>query len=377
VNLLGILRRLSRPLLTALAFFTIVLLWSLDYITGPELSPLIFYVIPVVLVVWLLGRRTAMFFSLVAAFAYYLADLLTGRDYSHPAIRYWNAAEKLIFFLLVVQLVATLKAALEREKLARQEFLEREIRIAEQVQERLLPQSPPLLTTLECAGICQPVRSVGGDYYDFLPLQPGRVGIAVGDVSGKGLSAALLMASLQATLRSFASVRGEAAGEIVADTNRQMCALTETARFVTLFWATYDDVRRELTYVNAGHNHPMLFRAGAADGHPERLESGGTVVGLFPLATWRERTIRLDPGDVLLIYTDGVPEAANASGEEFGDARLEAVVRANRDLPARALCERILREITAFLENESPQDDLTVLVARAVGASTEKPRNGV
>jgi len=376
VNLLRTLRRLPRPLLTALAFVSIVPLWFLDYVTGPELSPLVFYVIPIVLVVWLLGRRTAVFFSIVAAFAFYLADLLTGRDYSHPAIRYWNAAEKLLFFLLVVQLVATLKAALEREKLARQEFLEREIQIAEQVQGRLLPQAPPPLSTLECAGVCQPVRSVSGDYYDFLSLEPGRVGIAVGDVSGKGLPAALLMASLQATLRSFASVRGEDAGEIVADTNRQMCALTETARFVTLFWATYDDAQRELTYVNAGHNHPMLFRAGAGNGGPERLGASGTVVGLFPRATWQPRRVRLLPGDVLLVYTDGVSEAANARGEEFGDARLEAVARANRDLPARALCERILREVTAFLRGEAPQDDLTVLVARSIPRPADKSTKG-
>ena len=166
------------------------------------------------------------------------------------------------------------------------------------MQERLLPQKVPTLATLECAGICRPVRSVGGDYYDFLPIGAGRVGIAIGDVSGKGLSAALLMATLQATLRSFASVRGDDPRQILDDTNRQMCALTEAARFVTLFWGIYDDGRRELSYVNAGHNYPMLFRSGSG-GAPERLESGGTVLGLFPQASWRERAVALAPGDLL------------------------------------------------------------------------------
>jgi serine phosphatase RsbU (regulator of sigma subunit) len=368
VKLVEILRRLPKPVLTALAFLFVALLWFLDYVTGPELSPLIFYVVPILVVVWFVGRRAAFFLSAAAAFAWFLADLLTGRDYSHPAIPYWNAAEKLLFFLLVAQLVATLKTALEREQLARQEFLEREIRIARQVQERLLPQRPPSLSTLECAGICRPVRSIGGDYYDFLPLETGRVGIAVGDVSGKGLSAALLMASLQATLRSFASVRGDDAGEIVADTNRQLCALTETNRFLTLFWGIYDDTRRELTYVNAGHNYPMLFRFGADGGGPERLKTGGTVLGLFSQASWRQQTVRLGAGDLLLLFTDGIPEASNARGEEFGEARLEALVRANGKLPARSLCERILHEVAVFLETEPAQDDLTVLVARALPA---------
>jgi serine phosphatase RsbU (regulator of sigma subunit) len=366
VNLLAAVQRLPRALVTALAFLSIALLWAIDYATGPELSPLIFYVLPIVIVVWLVGRLAALALSVVAAAAWFLADLMSGRDYP-TSIRYWNAAEKLVFFLLLTQLVATLKTALEREKLARQEFLEREIRIATQVQERLLPQKVPELATLECAGICRPVRSVGGDYYDFLPVAAGRVGIAIGDVSGKGLSAALLMATLQATLRSFASVRGNDARQILADTNRQMCALTEASRFVTLFWGIYDDGRRELSYVNAGHNYPMLFRSGSGD-DPERLESGGTVLGLFPQAAWKERAVTLAAGDLLVLFTDGIPEAVDAHGEEFGEARLEAVIRENRGLPARALCDRILREVTLFLDAETAQDDLTVLVARAVPA---------
>jgi serine phosphatase RsbU (regulator of sigma subunit) len=372
VRLLEVLQRLHRAVLTALALLFVGVLWALDYVTGPELSPLVFYSVPVVLIVWLVGRGAAILVSAVAAAAWLLADLMTRSASSHPAILWWNAAEKLLFFLLLTQLVATLKAALEREKLARQEFLEREIRIAEQVQERLFPQNPPVLATLDCAGVCRPVRSVGGDYYDFLPLEDGRAGIAVGDVSGKGLSAALLMASLQATLRSFASRPGGGAREVVAETNRQMCALTETTRFVTLFWAVYDERGRELTYVNAGHNYPMLFRESSNGGEPERLASDGPVVGLFPAASWAERRLRLSPGDLLVLFTDGIPEAENARGVEFGEARLAALVAAHRHMPAAALCETILREVASFLGPTSPQDDLTVLVARSL-APREPP----
>jgi sigma-B regulation protein RsbU (phosphoserine phosphatase) len=145
-----------------------------------------------------------------------------------------------------------------------------------------------------------------------------------------------------------------------------MCALTEATRFITLFWAVYDGRGRELTYVNAGHNYPMLFRESSNGGEPERLESDGPVVGMFPSASWAERRLRLSPGDLLVLFTDGIPEAENARGEEFGETRLAALVRAHRDLSAAALCETILREVASFLGPTSPQDDLTVLVARSL-----------
>ncbi len=364
MNLVGLLGRVPRSLLVAGSFaFVGLLLWA-DYATGPELSPLIFYAVPVVVVVWFVGRAAAVALSIFAAFAWFVADYLTGRPYSHPAIPYWNGLEKLIFFLLLTALVSTLKTALEREKLARQEFLEREIHIAEAVQRRLLPQGPPLLTTLECAGVCRPARGVGGDYFDYLPLASRRVGIAVGDVSGKGLSAALLMASLQGVLRSFASMRGDGASEVVADTNRQICTLTETNRFVTLFFGIYDDSRRELVCVNAGHNPPLLLRAGDGGAPLERLTPGGTVIGLFPNARWRQQKLALEAGDLLLAFTDGIVEAPNREDEEFGEARLQSAIRRNRDLPLPELCDAILNEVAGFLGGAPAPDDLTILAVR-------------
>ncbi|HTO76070.1 MAG TPA: PP2C family protein-serine/threonine phosphatase [Thermoanaerobaculia bacterium] len=372
---MSLVRRIAaipKPLLTILALVFVAALWVLDYVTGPDLSPLIFYVVPVVLVVWFAGRRPGVLVSIVAAFAWFLADYLTGRhERLSPAILYWNGVEKLLFFLLLVQLLATLKSALERERHARQEFLEREVRIAEQVQERLFPQRAPRMETLECAGVCRPARGVGGDYYDFLPLEDGRLGIAVGDVSGKGLSAALLMASLQGSLRSLAAADGARVDEIVGDVNRQLCSLTEANRFVTLFFGIYDDHRRELSCVNAGHNAPMLLRAGPAGASPERLRSGGTVLGFFPEAGWRAQSLSLAPGDVLVAVTDGVVEATNAANEEFGERRLAEVLVASRSLPADELCREVLARVAAFLAGLPAADDLTVVVARVL-----PPRRG-
>jgi len=364
---MGLTQRISRlpkGVLVASSFVFVGLLWWVDYATGPDLSPLIFYAVPVVLLVWFAGRTAAVWLSTFAAFAWFLADFMTGRPYTHPAIPYWNGIEKLIFFLLLTQLVATLKAALEREKLARQEFLERELRIAGLVQERLLPRAPPRLATLDCAGLCRPARGVGGDYFDFLPLDGHRLGLALGDVSGKGLSAALLMASLQGILRSMASIRSDGASQVVADTNRQMCTLTEENRFVTLFFGIYDDSSSELACVNAGHNPPLLLRAGAPDAAFERLAPNGTVLGRFPDARWGQQTVRLHAGDLLVAFTDGLIEATDSRDEEFGQERLEAAVRRHRDLSLPRLCEAIFDDVTGFLQGAPAGDDLTLLALR-------------
>jgi serine phosphatase RsbU (regulator of sigma subunit) len=371
------LARLPKGVLTAGCFLSVGLLWWVDYATGPDLSPLVFYAVPVVVLVWFAGRRAAVWLSFVAAFAWFLADSMTGRVYAHPAIPFWNGLEKLIFFLLLTQIVATLKAALEREKLARQEFLERELRIAKQVQERLLPRTPPWLATLECAGLCRPARGVGGDYFDFLPLDGRRMGLAVGDVSGKGLSAALLMASLQGILRSIVSVRSDGASQVVADTNRQLSTLTEENRFVTLFFGIYDESRSELVCVNAGHNPPLLLRAGARDAAFERLAPNGTVLGRFPDAQWGQQTVRVGAGDLLVAFTDGLPEATNAREEEFGQERLETAVRRHRDLPLAELCEAIFDDVAGFLEGAPATDDLTLVALRGRATDGASPGRAV
>jgi sigma-B regulation protein RsbU (phosphoserine phosphatase) len=197
------------------------------------------------------------------------------------------------------------------------------------------------------------------------------MGLAVGDVSGKGLSAALLMASVQGILRSFASLRGEDAGEVVAATNRQLCTLVETNRFVTLFFGIYDDARRELTCVNAGHSPPLLLRAGSDGVALERVPSGGTVLGLFPQARWGQQTLRLEEGDLLIAFTDGVPEASNARDEEFGEGRLQSALRRHCDLPLPDFCASILAEITTFLDGAPAPDDLTIVALR--GRSATRP----
>jgi sigma-B regulation protein RsbU (phosphoserine phosphatase) len=262
---------------------------------------------------------------------------------------------------------------LVRERVER-ERLEREIEIAREVQERLFPDRAPTVPHLEIDGLCLPARMVSGDYYDFLPLGDEDLGVAVGDISGKGISAALLMASLQATLHSNvmhlhdASVAiGDAAGErdvagIVARVNRQLYAYTGENRFATFFYAHYDGAQGTLAYCNAGHNPPLHFHGGGC----RRLEAGGTVVGIFPEAGYVQETVQLAPGDLVVAYTDGLSECANMEGEEFGEGRLIELVAAHRDLSAGELKERIIESVMAWRFGGEQTDDITLIIMRVV-----------
>ncbi len=242
-------------------------------------------------------------------------------------------------------------------------FLENEMATAQQVQGRLFPQTLPAMRRLEYTAVCRTAMDTGGDYYDFLPLADGRLGIALGDVSGKGVSAALLMSNLQGRLQSFAPLRTSALDQLMADINQSMCRATESARYATFFYGLYDEPRGTLTYVNAGHHAPMLFRSGSPDG-PLRLQTGGMVIGLFPDAAYRQESLPLRTGDLLVIFTDGLVEAANREGEEFGEDRIAEVAARHRDGSATEIQESILAAAEDFRNGAALGDDLTLLVAK-------------
>lgn len=286
--------------------------------------------------------------------------------------------------------------AIENARLVRQraeeELLQREIEFATEVQMRLFPQSVPSSRTLDLSGICHPARGVGGDYYDFLTLRNGQIGIAVADVSGKGLSAALLMSTVQASLRTQASFASGRITELVASMNRLLCESTDTSHYATFFYAEYEELTRRLTYVNAGHNPPMLIRgqsdlAGYGDGlvsyaAAERsreghslslatatgsvrlLEIGGPVIGLIRDCVYEHETLTMQRDDVLVAYTDGVSEARNPEGEEFGEERLARVVTSNAHLGADEMRERIVDEVHTWCSGTALHDDLTLVVVR-------------
>lgn len=264
-----------------------------------------------------------------------------------------------------------------------------ELESAKKVQAQLFPQTLPPMKTLDYMGMSKAAREVGGDYYDFLQLREHQLCIALGDISGKSISAALLMASLQALLRSHAPLYGTAVGELLADVNRLMCSSTDSDRYATLFCGLYEDARRTLTYVNAGHNAPMLFRAARTPGEQVsafsqaetaaeatveavdstvvmRLETGGTAVGMFQNASYQQETVRMFPGDLLLIFSDGITEAVNSNGEEFGEVRLSTLAASHQQLSAAALSDLILKQLDQFVGEAPPHDDLTLVVAKII-----------
>jgi phosphoserine phosphatase RsbU/P len=235
-----------------------------------------------------------------------------------------------------------------------------EVTIAGEVQRRLLPQKAVALATVDYAGGCRQARVVGGDYYDFLDLGPGQLGLVLGDVSGKGLYAALLMVNLQANLRSLSARAAADLASVLESVNRSFCESTAGQHYATLFVSHYDDGTRRLRYVNCGHWAPFLLRAG---GEVERLEVTASAVGMFEPWTCEIRELDLGPGDLLAIFSDGVTEAMNESGEEFGEAGLLAALEASRDAPASTILDGVMAAVLEFSKREQ-HDDLTLVVAR-------------
>ncbi len=253
--------------------------------------------------------------------------------------------------------------------------MESELEIAQEVQRQLFPRQVPEIAGLELFGVCHPARGVSGDYYDFLRLGEGRLGVALGDVSGKGISAALLMAAIQSSLRAqfYDGAQGEAPSaasslaaspatdDVVRRLNQQLFDSTPLEKYATFFYAIYDAASRRLTYTNAGHLSPALFRKGRV----ERLEEGGTVLGMFSPMEFRQAEIQLQPGDVLLAFTDGLTEPENTYGEEFGEERLLAAAAHSLDASPAEMAEEIYRRVADWTGSPELQDDMTLIVARA------------
>jgi serine phosphatase RsbU (regulator of sigma subunit) len=235
-----------------------------------------------------------------------------------------------------------------------------DLAIAKEVQTRLFPQRQPPLRTLAYSGICYPARAVGGDYYDFLDLGNGRLGLVIGDIAGKGMAAALLMANLQANLRSQSATAWEQPDRFLMSVNQLFYENTAASDYATLFFAEYEDQTRRLRYSNCGHPPGFILRA---DHRLERLDATCTVMGLFEHWDCVIEERQLFPGDTFLLYTDGATEAVNQSGEEFGEQRLLEAVQQHMEFSS----EELLSAITGQVRQHSPHeqtDDITVIVAK-------------
>jgi phosphoserine phosphatase RsbU/P len=260
-----------------------------------------------------------------------------------------------------------LTEAVAREA-AQKERLNAELDIAREVQERLFPQELPKVEGLDYFGACRPALGVGGDYYDFLELPDGKFGIAIGDVSGKGIGASLMMASLQASLRGQAIHSGNDLAGLMTHVNTLVYEASTTNRYATFFYAQYDPKTRKLDYVNAGHNPPFLLRPNGEGVEVIKLETGGPVVGMLPsmLARYEQGEETLFRGDLLIGFTDGISEAMNPDEEEWGeDALLEELKRMASD-PASVILHSIVASADAFASGAKQHDDMTMIVVRVL-----------
>jgi sigma-B regulation protein RsbU (phosphoserine phosphatase) len=258
--------------------------------------------------------------------------------------------------------MTTSVATLMTEQRQRQR-LEHELAIAREVQAQLFPKEKPAVQGVELEAICRPARVVSGDYYDFLPLGPGRLGIALADISGKGISAALIMASLQAALRSQALFNGRGSGstgEIVARLNEHLYRSTAPDRFATFFYGVYDAQTHRLEYTNAGHPPPLCITGQQV----QRLSAGGTVLGLFDDGNYESQVIDVAPGSLFIAYSDGLSEAENPKEQEFGDQRVLDVALRLGQASAGAVLKNLLAVVDQWTGTAEQSDDVTLIVAR-------------
>lgn len=238
-----------------------------------------------------------------------------------------------------------------------------ELAKAHAIQQHLLARDRCLIANADCSAVCRQAHAVGGDFYDFLRVPDGDLGIAIGDVAGKGLGAALLMANLQATLRAEARRAPCDPSTVIANVNHQFHQACFEEGYATLFYATFDPATRILRYVNAGHNPPLVRRA---DSRIEWLETGGAPVGMFESWPYNEGTVVLGRGDVLVAYTDGIVETQDAFGEEWGAGRLPRILEEAGGETAAQLTAWIWNAVDRFAGTAEQGDDMTVLVLRVV-----------
>ncbi len=291
-----------------------------------------------------------------------VADKVFGIIYADSPIAEGRFTEDHLKVLTTLASVAAIRVENNRliESRLDRERLERELALASEIQQRFQPTAPPIVPGYELQGISFPCYEIGGDYYDFIERDDGRLVIALGDVSGKGTAAALLMSSLHAAVHAQSASHDSLVGTISA-VNRYLADNIPSNRFVTLFYAELDPESGALSFLNAGHNPPLIVHAA---GTVEQLASGGLPLGIKPDAEYREGRTQLQKGDVLCIYSDGVTEAQSPAGEEFGPTRLYEVVSRNIDGSAAGIRDRIESALTKFAQGTSAADDITLVIVK-------------
>lgn len=275
-----------------------------------------------------------------------------------------NAAGMFIFALMISNRIKERKTKKERDKLSAQlERRKKELEIAQQIQESFLPHTIPVIKNYDLAASSIPAQEVGGDFYDFIPITDKQTGLTIGDVSGKGIPAALFMAFSRTLLRAKAC-RNPGVGRMIESVNNFINEDPHSNMFVTLFYSVLDNAQNTLTFVNAGHNPPLLLRKKTRD--IIRLSTGGVVLGAMKGLKMNEKTIDLQAGDLLVLYTDGITEAINQQEDQFGEEYLIELLKENQELSSGDLKNLIIDQVYDFASGTPQADDITIMVLRRV-----------
>jgi serine phosphatase RsbU (regulator of sigma subunit) len=355
-----LLERRIKRVESILIFLTIAAIASGDYLFGPHISLGYLYLVPL--------SYSALTFRWPGTLGLIAFCVVLRQLFGPVQLASWGLILRdwilTATFLAVVTTLHRLgvarKAFFETARHQRDELL-REMKLAADVQEHLLAQHAPPAGLLDVVARTQPLKAVGGDYYDFIPLGEKRLGVVVADVAGKGLPAALIMPAVQIAVRSLA-VQHHDLAQTLRELNRVFFETLKPASYVTMFYGVFDVAERNLGYGNAGHQPVLRLRA--SDGGVEWLSVGGTPIGLLPDRDYETGEVALEPGDVFVLFTDGIVEAWNAAGEEFGQDRLVAVVRESRAAPSESIASAIHAAVDRFRGAAPPADDSTVIVLR-------------
>lgn len=362
MNLVLRIEKLSGYNLFLIALVFVAIVGFLDYISGTEFSFYIFYVFPVLFTVWFAGKKYGfliMFFCFIAWYFDTFYKRLLEQNYW---ILYWNIAVEFFFFAIVIFSVSALKKSIKRHEELERQKITRELEIARDVQQKLLPQYSPEIANLDNYGICIPAEAVGGDYFDYFKTDKDEIAFAIGDIAGHGLSSALLMAGLVGFVRSNAVIYNNDLKTFMEKVNTLMCESTDGSRFATFFYSVYNCSKKTLRFVNAGHNPPLLYRHNSKSF--EELKTDGFIIGGISSFNYKDANTSLEENDLLLFYTDGITEAFNTKDEQFGEERLKIIIAENNSLSAKEITSKILEEVRKHSEGRVQADDMTLLAIK-------------
>lgn len=356
------IEKLPKYVLFIFSLISILILGVLDYISGTELSFYIFYIMPVLFIVWFAGKKYGFILCLFCFASWYLDTFYHRGVELNFMVLFWNILVELSFFTLVIFSVSAMKNAIEKQEETERNKIARELSIAREVQQKLFPQSKPEIKNVNYFGICKPADAVGGDYFDYFRISQNETAFAIGDISGHGLSSALLMAGLVGFVRSNAIMYNDDLKIFMDKVNKLMCDSTDGSKFATFFYSVYNSETKILRYVNAGHNPPFLYRSKTKSF--EELKTDGFIIGGMCDFSYKDASLKLDGDDLLLYYTDGITETFNAANEQYGEERLKNTIAENYPESPKIICDKIIQGVQSYSNGKPQADDMTLLAIK-------------